>query len=67
MSDISNILLDLSNSIYTLQSNFSITDISNQILNLQIAVNDLNNKAESLLQLYHLISDLKDRVDVVNN
>jgi hypothetical protein len=60
---LSDVLDDLSLNIYNLKDNYDVSDISNQILNLNANIDNMNSKLEQILNLYAVINELKVRLN----
>ena len=55
---------DLSMNINNLKNSYQVNDISNQILDLGNKINNLNNKVEEILNIYTMIDELKERLNI---
>ena len=62
MSEFDTILTDLCNNIYTLISDFSAQDVSNQINNIKNEIDILNTNIEGILNLYKMVEDISNTI-----
>ena len=59
-----NVLDDLSMNINNLKNSYQVNDISNQIINLGNNINTLNNKVVEILNIYTMIDEIKERLNI---
>ncbi len=62
--NLDNILDDLSMNIYNLKNNYQVNDVSNQIIVISNKINDLNNKIEKVIDIYTMINELNQRLNI---
>ena len=59
-----NALDDLSMNIYNLKNSYQTNDISNEIVDLGNKIHILNDKVEEVLNIYNMIDDLKQKLNI---
>ena len=59
-----NALDDLSLNINNLKNSYQVNDISNQIVVLGNKITHLNNKVEEILNIYTMLDELKERLNI---